>query len=132
MESITRRAISPRVGVLKLTLTVNRFCPFADAGVIRVAERDPHQGKNGINKALCSSQGQPEYAFNHQYGGDGEVRIVLMPSPRCVCGGLIPGLNSLIIKPESDGAPVDEGFVVVAPVGGFKLLICHGTDSVAG
>ena len=49
---------------------INRFCPLADTGVIRAAQR-----KNGINKALCGSQGQPEYAFNHQNGGDGKVRI---------------------------------------------------------
>ncbi len=49
-----------------------------------------------------------------------------------MCGGLIPGLNSLVVKPESDGAAVDEGFVVVAPVGDFEFLLCHGTASVAG
>jgi len=49
-----------------------------------------------------------------------------------VCGGLIPGLNNLVIRPESDGAAVDEGFVVVAPVGDLKLLLCHGTAGVAG
>ncbi|MGD1775609.1 hypothetical protein [Klebsiella pneumoniae] len=27
-----------------------------------------------------SPQGQPEYAFNHQNGGDGEIRIALGPS----------------------------------------------------
>lgn len=41
------------------------------------------------NKALCGSQGQAEHTFNDQDGGDGEVRIALRPSLRCVCGGLI-------------------------------------------
>ncbi|MNH44851.1 hypothetical protein D3C79_1071290 [compost metagenome] len=61
---------------------VNRLCPLADTGVIRTAKRNAHHGKNGINKALCGSQGQAEYTFNDQDGGDGEVRIVLRPSPR--------------------------------------------------
>jgi hypothetical protein len=59
VESITRCAISPRVNVLKLTLT--DFAPLADTGVIRAAQRNVHQCKNGINKALRSAQGQPEY-----------------------------------------------------------------------
>ena len=32
---------------------------------------------NGINKALRSAQGQPEYAFNDQHSRDGKVRIAL-------------------------------------------------------
>ena len=36
--------------------------------------------QKGINKTLRSPQGQPEYAFNHQNGGDGEIRIALGPS----------------------------------------------------
>jgi hypothetical protein len=104
---------------------VNRLCPPADTGVIRTAKRNTHHGKNGINKALCGSQDQAEYTFNDQDGGDGEVRIVLRASPQCVYGGLIPGPNSLVIKPESDEAAVDEGLVVVAPVSDFKLQLCR-------
>ena len=59
---------------------INRLCPLTDTGVIRAAQRNVHQGKNGINKTLRSPQGQPEYAFNHQNGGDGEIRIALGPS----------------------------------------------------
>ncbi len=59
---------------------INRLCPPADAGVIRAAQRYIHQGKNGINEALSSPKGQPEYAFNHQDSGDGKVRIALRPS----------------------------------------------------
>lgn len=36
-------------------------------------------------------------------------------------------LNRLVIQPESDGARIDEGFVVDGPVGDFELLLCHGT-----
>ncbi|OUH15153.1 hypothetical protein AZ016_005150, partial [Klebsiella pneumoniae] len=49
--------------------------------VIRAAQRNIHQCKNGINKTLCSPQGQPEHAFNDQNGGDGEIRIALRSSP---------------------------------------------------
>ncbi|WP_283797808.1 hypothetical protein [Klebsiella pneumoniae] len=42
----------------------------------------------------------------------------------------MPGLNRLIIKPESDGATINQGLVVVAPVGDFELLLCHGTASI--
>ena len=45
--------------------------------VIRAAQRNIHQCKNGINKTLRSAQGQPEHAFNDQNGGDGKVRIAL-------------------------------------------------------
>lgn len=45
--------------------------------VIRAAQRNIHQCKNGINKALRSAQGQPEYAFNDQHSRDGKVRIAL-------------------------------------------------------
>ncbi len=60
---------------------VNRLCPPADTAVIRAAQRNIHQCKNGINKALRSAQGQPEYAFNDQHSRDGKVRIALGPSP---------------------------------------------------
>ncbi|OCU13693.1 hypothetical protein A6D87_28595 [Klebsiella quasipneumoniae] len=43
---------------------INRLCAPADTGVIRAAQRNIHQCKNGINKTLRSAQGQPEYAFN--------------------------------------------------------------------
>lgn len=42
----------------------DRLCPPADIGVIRTAQRNAHQGENGINEALSSPQGQPEYSFN--------------------------------------------------------------------
>ncbi len=60
---------------------INRLCALADTGVIRAAQRNIHQCKNGINKTLCSPQGQPEHAFNDQNGGDGEIRIALRSSP---------------------------------------------------
>ena len=67
---------SPRVGVLKLTLTdfarllTRKHNPGSVAG-------DVHQ-KNGINKALRSPQSQPEYApFNDQHSSDSKVRIAL-------------------------------------------------------
>ncbi|ORM91370.1 hypothetical protein HA46_18360 [Pantoea septica] len=59
---------------------INRLCPLADAGVIRAAQRNIHQGKNGINKTLRSPQGQPEYAFEDQDSGDSKVRITLRSS----------------------------------------------------
>lgn len=36
------------------------------------------------------------------------------------------------VQPESEGATVDEGFVVDGPVGDFELLLCHGTVCVVG
>lgn len=39
---------------------------------------------------------------------------------------MVPGLSRLIIQPESDGATIDEGFVVVVPVGDPERLLCHG------
>ena len=45
---------------------------------------------------------------------------------------LIPGLNRLIIQPESEGATVDESFVVGGPVGDSELLLCHGMVCVVG
>ncbi len=59
---------------------INRLCPPADTAVIRAAQRNIHQCKMESIKALRSAQGQPEYAFNHQNGGDGEIRIALGPS----------------------------------------------------
>jgi hypothetical protein len=79
---------------------INRLCPLTDTGVIRAAQRNVHQGKNGINKTLRSAQGQPEYAFNHQNGGDGEIRIALVIPRDEGVADLIPGLNRLIIQPE--------------------------------
>lgn len=58
---------------------INRPDPITDAGVIRASQRNAHQGKDGINKTLRSPQCQLEYAFNHQHGGDGKVRIALRP-----------------------------------------------------
>lgn len=60
---------------------IDRFRPFADTAVIRAAQLNIHQGKNGIYKTLRGSQGEPEYPFNHQNGGDGQVRITLRSSP---------------------------------------------------
>lgn len=39
----------------------------------------------------------------------------------------LPGMNALIVEPESDGTMVNEGFVVRLPVSDFELLLCHGT-----
>jgi len=36
---------------------IHRPGSFADTDVIRAAQRGLHQGKNGINKALCGPQG---------------------------------------------------------------------------
>ena len=44
----------------------------------------------------------------------------------------MPGLNRLIIQPESEGATVDESFVVGGPVGDSELLLCHGMVCVVG
>ncbi len=41
-------------------------------------------------------------------------------------------LNGLIIQPESEGATVDESFVVGGPVGDSELLLCHGMVCVVG
>lgn len=49
--------------------------------IIETLKRNTHQGKNGINKALRSPQGEPEYTFNHQSGRDSEARIALRSSP---------------------------------------------------
>lgn len=59
---------------------IDRLCPPADTGVIRTAQRNAHQGENGINEALYGQQGQPEQAFNHQNVSDGKVRIALRSS----------------------------------------------------
>ncbi|PXJ42357.1 hypothetical protein DMR26_02370, partial [Klebsiella pneumoniae] len=37
-----------------------------------------------------------------------------------------------IIQPESEGATVDESFVVGGPVGDSELLLCHGMVCVVG
>lgn len=50
---------------------INRLSPLADMGVIQTAQRDRHQGKNNINKALCDPQGRSEDAFNHRDSGAG-------------------------------------------------------------
>lgn len=47
---------------------------------IRIVQRNARQGENGINEPLSSPQGQPEYAFNHQNGSNGKVRIALRSS----------------------------------------------------
>ena len=41
-------------------------------------------------------------------------------------------MSRFIVQPESEGATVDEGFVVGGPVGDFELLLCHGTVCVVG
>ena len=41
-------------------------------------------------------------------------------------------MNRFIVQPESEGATVDEGFVVGGTVGDFELLLCHGTVGVVG
>jgi PTS system fructose-specific IIB component len=40
--------------------------------------------------------------------------------------------ESPIIQPESEGATVDESFVVGGPVGDSELLLCHGMVCVVG
>ncbi len=60
---------------------INRLCPLTDTGVIRAAQRNVHQGKNGINVKPCAARRVSRTtAFNHQNGGDGEIRIALGPS----------------------------------------------------
>lgn len=83
-------------------------------------------GKNGINKSLCSSQSQPEYAFNHQDSRDGKVRITQRSSPGWRRCRLIPSLNCFIVQPESEGVAINKGFVIDEPVGNSELLLCHG------
>ena len=39
-------------------------------------------------------------------------------------------LSRLIINPESDGVTINQGLVVVASVGDFELLLCHGTACI--
>lgn len=51
--------------------------PSADAGVIRAPEWEVYQGKNGINKSLRGAQREAKDAFEHQYGGNSELRITL-------------------------------------------------------
>ena len=63
--------------IVRFETDINRLCALADTGVIRAAQRNIHQCKNGINKTLCSPQGQPEHAFNDQHSRDGKVRIAL-------------------------------------------------------
>jgi len=53
----------------------------SNAAVLAPQVRYVHQGKNGIDKALCGPEGQSEYAFNHQDSRDGNVRIMLRSSP---------------------------------------------------
>lgn len=36
------------------------------------------------------------------------------------------------VQPESEGATVDESFVVGGPVGDSELLLCHGMVCVVG
>lgn len=40
------------------------------------------------------------------------------------------GLNGFVVQPESEGATVDEGFVIGLPVGDFVLLLCHSSACV--
>ena len=56
-------AISPRVDVLKPTLT--DFARLSDTGVIRQRNGTFISAKMESIKPLRSAQGQPEYAFNH-------------------------------------------------------------------
>ena len=58
---------------------INRLCALADTGVNPAAQRNIHQCKMESIKPR-SAQGQPEYAFNDQNGGDGEIRIALRSS----------------------------------------------------
>ena len=44
----------------------------------------------------------------------------------------MPGLNRLIVQPESNRAAIDKGFVVDRSVGDFELLLCHQTVCVVG
>ena len=41
-------------------------------------------------------------------------------------------MSRFIVQPESEGATVDESFVVGGPVGDSELLICHGMACVVG
>ena len=56
---------------------INGLSPPADAGVIRPPERGLHQGKNGVNKSLRGALREAKNAFEHQYGGNSELRITL-------------------------------------------------------
>ena len=88
-------------------------------------------GQNGIHTALCGPLGQPECAFNHQNRRGGVGGIAPISPPWWRYCWLIPGLDRHVIQPASDGATIDEGFVVVAPVGDPELLLCSGTTCVS-
>lgn len=51
--------------------------PSAGAGIIRAPVWELQQGKNGVNKSLCSAQREAKDAFKHQHGGNSELRITL-------------------------------------------------------
>ena len=46
---------------------------FGLARIIRTAQGNTHLGKNGINKAPCSPQDQPENTLNEYNSCDGKV-----------------------------------------------------------
>ena len=56
---------------------IDGYSPPADAGVIRVPEREFHQGKSGVNEPLRSTQREAKNAFKNQYGRNSELRITL-------------------------------------------------------
>ncbi len=60
---------------------VDGLSPPADARLIRAPEREFHQGKNRVNKSLCSAQRDAKNAFEHQYGRNSELRIALRTTP---------------------------------------------------
>jgi len=61
---------------------------------------------------------------NRQYGGDNKVGISQGTTSRWG-GGHILWRNGFVVQPEGDGATVDKGFVVNAPIGYSELLFCH-------
>lgn len=79
---------------------VDGLSPPADAGVTRATKRELHQGENGVNKTLRRAQREAKDAFEHQYGGNSELRIMLRTAPRRSFWFIIPGLNGRLIKPE--------------------------------
>lgn len=54
---------------------VKRPDSFTNTAIIRAALWDVYLGKNGANRALCSSQDGAEYRFNRQDGCDDKIRI---------------------------------------------------------
>lgn len=77
---------------------IHGLFPFADECVTRTVQWHFHQGENGVDEALEGPKYQTENTFQHQYGGNGHIGIMLWATTNRRCYLAAPGVKFCFIN----------------------------------